>query len=44
VRTLAEAARDIEGMPTISRELVRRILKEQLVMAALPVLDGADLP
>ncbi len=44
VRTLAEAARDIEGMPTISRELVRRILKEQQGMAAFPVVDGADLP
>lgn len=29
VRTLAEAARDVEGMPIVSRELVRRLLKER---------------
>ena len=29
VRTLAEAASELEDMPTISRELVRRLLKRQ---------------
>lgn len=34
VRTLAYEARQMEGMPAISRELVRRLLKERQVVLA----------
>jgi hypothetical protein len=41
VRTIADAARDMEEMPIVSRELVRRVLKAR---QAMPILTRVDAP